>query len=130
MELTDFDVNDDLSVNGTWVPVGKDAKLLIARINNEKYRDFIKKKTKPYRSAIRAGQLDETLMTEIVVEALARTILLGWEGLTEKGEALVYSVSKAEDLLRRKEQFRDLVTSLANDASLFQEAEVEDSEKN
>lgn len=130
MDLSEFDVSDSLSVEGQWVEVGKSASLRIARLNNEKYRDFIKKKSKPYRSAMRAGTIDEDLMTEIVVQAMARTILLDWKGLTEKGVEVLYSVEKAESLLRDKEPFRDLVTSLANDASLFQQVELEDAAKN
>lgn len=130
MDLSTFDVNDKLSIEGTWVPISKDASLKVARINNEKYREFVKQKTKPYRSAIRAGSVDEDLMTEIVVQAMARHVLLDWKGLTEKGTDITYSVETAERLLRDKEPFRDLVASLANDQQLFQEAEQEDGEKN
>lgn len=130
MDLSQFDVSDELSVRGCWVSIGKDAKLRVARMNNESYREFIKKKTKPYRSAMRAGTLDEDLMTEIVVQAMARHILLDWDGLTEKGAKIPYTVEKAEEILRTKEPFRDLVLSLSQDQELFQEAEVEDAEKN
>lgn len=130
MDLSQFDVSDELSTRGCWVSIGKDAKLRVARMNNESYREFIKKKTKPYRSAMRAGTLDEDLMTEIVVQAMARHILLDWDGLTEKGVKIPYTVEKAEDILRTKEPFRDLVLSLSQDQELFQEAEVEDAEKN
>lgn len=130
MDLSDFDVNDTLALEGQWVPIGKDASLRIAKLNNEKYREFVKKKTKPYRSAMRAGTVDEDLMVEIIVQAVARHVLLDWKGLTEKGEPLTYTVQAAERLLRDKEPFRDLVMSLAQDSQLFQEAEDEDAEKN
>lgn len=130
MDLSTFDLDDKLSVEGQWVPIGKSAKLKIARLNNEKYREFIKQKTKPYRSAMRAGTVDDELMTEIMVQAMARTILLGWDGLTDKGEAVPYTIETAERLLRDKEPFRELVASLANDQQLFQEAEIADGEKN
>ena len=130
MDLSTFDVNDTLSIEGKWVPISKSAKLRIARLNNENYRNFVKKATLPYKGAMRHGQVDEDLMTEIIIQACARHILLGWEGLTEKGEPVAYSVPKAEQLLRDKEPFRDLVMSLANDQQLFNEAEVEEGEKN
>lgn len=130
MDLSEFDVSDTLSVEGRWVDIARGAKLRIARMNNEKYRDFIKKKTKPYRSAIRAGSVDEDLMTEIIIQAMARHILLDWEGITEKGSTLAHTVETAERILRDKEPFRELVASLASDQQLFQEAEVEEAEKN
>lgn len=130
MDLSDFDLNDELSVEGRWVPIGKDAELKIARMNNEKYRDFVKKKLKPYRSAMRAGTVDDALTTEIVVMAMARHVLLDWKGLTEKGEPLAYAVETAERLLRDKEPFRELVASLATDQQLFQDADEEAAEKN
>lgn len=130
MDLNEFSVNDKLSVEGKWVPIGKSAELRIARLNNEPYRDFIKKKLKPYKSAMRSGVVDDDLMTEVLVQAMARYILLDWKGLTEKGEALVYNIETAERVLREKEPFRELVASLANDADLFREAEIEEAAKN
>lgn len=130
MDLEDFDVNDALSVEGTWVPISKDARLRIARMNNEKYREFVKKKLKPYRSAMRAGTLDDELMTEIVVQGMARHILLDWEGMKEKGVLTPYSIDTAERWLRSKEPFRELVASLSTDQQLFQEADLEEASKN
>lgn len=130
MDLSTFDVNDTLSLEGQWVPIGKTASLKIARMNNENYREFVKKKTKPFRSAIRAGQVDEELMTEIIIQAVARHILLDWKGITENKEELAYNTANAERVLRDKEPFRDLVMSLANDQQLFQEADLEDGAKN
>jgi hypothetical protein len=130
MDLSEFDVNDTAAIEGQWVHIGKGAELRIAKFNNEKYRDFVKKKMKPYRSAMRAGSVDESLITEIVVQAMSRHVLLDWKGLTERGEPLTYSIEKAEQLLRDKEPFRDLVLTLSQDAAMFQEAEVEDGEKN
>lgn len=130
MDISNFDVSDSLSIEGQWVPIGRNARLKIARMNNERYRKYIKTKTKPYQSAIRAGTVDDELMIEIVVQAMARTILLDWEGLTENKAPIPYTVEKAEELLRNKEPFRELVASLANDQQLFQEEEVADGEKN
>lgn len=130
MDLSEFNVNDTLALEGQWVPISQDAQLRIAKFNNEKYRDFVKKKMKPYRSAMRAGSVDEDLVQEIVIQGMARHVLLDWKGLTEKGEALPYSQARAEELLRKMEPFRDLVMSLSQDAQLFQEVETEEAEKN
>lgn len=130
MDLDSYNIDDKLSVEGKWVPIGKDAELKIARLNNEPYRDFIKKKLKPYKSAMRAGAVDDDVMTNVVIQAMARHILLDWKGLREKGEPLVYSLETCERVLRDKEQFRELVATLANDADLFREAEIEDGVKN
>ncbi len=130
MDLDNFTLDDNLSVSGKWVPISANASLLIARLNNEKYREFVKKKLKPYRSAMRAGSVDEDLMNKVVIQAVARHVLLDWKGLTEKGNPVPYSIEKAEEVLEAKEAFRDLVISLASDQQLFMEAEEEDSEKN
>lgn len=130
MDLDSYKIDDKVSVEGKWVPIGKDAELKIARLNNEPYRDFIKKKLKPYKSAMRAGAVDEDLLNAVVVQAMARHILLDWKGLKESGQPLVYSIEECERILKEKEQFRELVASLANDADLFREAEIEDGTKN
>lgn len=130
MDLDSYSVDDKLSVEGKWVPISATAKLRIARLNNEPYREFIRKKLKPYKSAMRAGSLDDSLMTEVVIQAMARHILLDWEGLKESGAELKYSLETCERILRDKEQFRELVAALANDADLFREAEIEDGVKN
>lgn len=130
MDLDSYSVNDKDSVEGKWVPIGKDAELKIARLNNEPYRDFIKKKLKPYKSAMRAGAVDEDVINAVVVQAMARHILLDWKGLKESGKPLIYSIEECERVLRDKEQFRELVAALANDADLFRDAELEDGAKN
>lgn len=130
MDLDAYSIDDTLSVEGKWVKIGKGAELRIARLNNEPYREFIKKKLKPYKSAMRAGAVDDDLMTEVLIQAMARHILLDWKGLTEKGEELKYSIAECERVLTEKEPFRELVAALANDADMFREAEIEEGTKN
>lgn len=130
MDLDSYNIDDKLSVEGKWVPIGKNAELKIARLNNESYREFIKKKLKPYKSAMRAGAVDDDLLNAVVIQAMARHVLLDWKGLKEKGKPLVYSIEECERVLKEKEQFRELVAALANDADLFREAELEDGTKN
>ena len=55
--------------------------------------------------------------------ALARAVLVDWEGLTERGEALAYTPEKAEALLRDMPTFRKLVEDCAGDIEGFRPRE-------
>lgn len=94
------------------------ATLLIARMNNPNYKAFIRQSfvlwlkrnrkeisgTKDIRDLIPDDEL-----SKIELKALAKTILLGWEGLTDRGNPVIYSTEKAEELLDKYAVLEDQV---------------------
>jgi hypothetical protein len=106
-------------VEGRWFPIGKGAKVLVARTGNKRYADLFRKKIEIHREDLDGGTPEsEALAEEMMVEILAQTILLGWEGLSYQGEAVAYSQEMAKTLLRVKD-FRARITKLADSLENF-----------
>lgn len=117
------DTNAEL--NGTWRDIEGGARLLIARMNNNRYGKLLGKLFKVHQQVLESDtdQADE-VSDKVMIEVVAKTILLGWSGLSYKGVPIEYSVENAEKLLAHA-QFRQLVMSLANEVEAYR-AKVEE----
>lgn len=134
MDLSRFKTDTALEDEGVWTTIdaASDAEIRIARIGNRRYRETMAKRLKPYRRALRAGTLDDSVTERLTAEVLAETVLLDWRGLTVDGAPLHYSRERARDLLLDPayRDFRDLVVELAGELDLYRERDLEDAEKN
>lgn len=114
-----FATDEVAESEGRWFPLSKKAKVLVARTGNPHY-------IKALRQRMKDNQIDpednsdenEKLVTSLVVETMAETILLGWKGLEYKGKALEYSKENAVTLLEVKD-FRKRIGNIADSAESF-----------
>jgi hypothetical protein len=98
-----------LENNGTWQELG-DAKFLVARTGNRKYVQALSAAVEKNQKLLDAkGEAADTLSDKIMVDVLASTILLGWEGVSFKGQPLDYSVDNAKTLLAIRDFRREIV---------------------
>jgi hypothetical protein len=130
MDLSQFKTDQTLEQEGTWVTVDGDSRVLIARMGNERYKDMLQRKTKPFRHAIRNSTMKDEVFEGILVEVMAHTILLGWENISDEGKQVIYSPESAKQLLLKYKDFRDLIVGFAQDAALFRKEELEIAAKN
>lgn len=119
-------------LTGVWVDIGDGGQLLIARANNIKYLARYRELTKPYWSQIRSDTLPLEELARIHVECLAETVLLNWKGIEEGNPSVdvPYSLAKAIEFLTKIADFRQLVTSIADQQYRFREEELEIAAKN
>lgn len=116
--FTEYATNEALENEGTWMEVGA-AKFLVARSGNKNYARKLSKAVERHRKQLdRKDDAADKLSEQIMVDVMAETILLGWEGVAFKGEALPYSVENAKQLLRIKD-FRTTIAELADDFDAF-----------
>ncbi len=114
-----FATDEVAESEGRWFPLSKKAKVLVVRTGNPNY-------IKSLRQRMKDNQIDpednsdenEKLVTSLVVETMAETILLGWKGLEYKGKALEYSKENAVTLLEVKD-FRKRIGNIADSAESF-----------
>lgn len=132
MNIQDFKTDQKLELEGTWVPIDPETKLLIARANNKNYMNSLQRQIKEngYTHAARTGKVPSEIMGKFAVRAIAETVLLGWEGLKDGKKTPKYSVDEAERLMNESPDFLSYVVSLANDITNFQEAVEEEAIKN
>ncbi len=96
-----FDTNPDEEVSGIWIDYGP-FKFLIARAGgaNRAFASTIERKMRPHRAAVASGAMDEKVAERLLAEAYADSILLKWEGVTDRqGGNLPFNKKNAVALL-------------------------------
>jgi hypothetical protein len=116
---TTYATDETAEVEGRWFPLSKTAKVLVARSGNSRYNAAFRKKLNDHEMDLGTGTPEaDKLAEEILVEVMADTILLGWEGLKFQGQDVAYSKEQARTMLRVKD-FRKRVTVIADSLENF-----------
>lgn len=106
-------------VEGRWQNLTRTARVLVARTGNTRYQELFRKKLAEHELDLGSDTPESAkLSEEILVDIMARTILLGWEGLTFQGREAPYSVEMAKTMLRVKD-FRKRIQAIADSHELY-----------
>lgn len=124
-----FATDETLEENGTWFPIGGGARVLVARSGNRKYGKMLSKEVERNKKALDLNDdAADKLSEEIMIAVIAETILLGWEDVVFKGQAMEHSVPNAKKLLALKD-FRKTIGQFADDVSAYKFKETEEQGK-
>ncbi|MCP4377728.1 MAG: hypothetical protein GY794_16320 [bacterium] len=128
--LDQFSTDKELELNGVWVEIGDGTTLCVARLYNDRYSEALRGAMKPHKRQV----MDNESSLEIMIDVEARTVLIGWEGVTETDSAsaktgVAYSIEKAKEYLHVRD-FRKLVLEIAGSMETYKSQEREDGEKN
>jgi hypothetical protein len=120
MDIFDTYATDETAeVEGRWFPLDKKTKVLVARTGNPRYLKAIRQRMKDAQVDTEdQSEENETLVSDLIVETMAETILLGWKGLTLKKEELAYSKANAMKVLAVK-GFRARISGIADKLESF-----------
>ena len=116
-----FATDETLENEGAIFPLGKGSSLLIARSGNRAYTKALTKEVE--RRKVELDDVDEAaagkVSDEIMINVMARTILLGWTKVTVNGVVdMPYSTENASIALGMKE-FRKFVAGKADSMESF-----------
>lgn len=125
-----FGTNQTLENDGVWKDLGDGAKIKVARLGNPNNLRVTKELSKPFTIQIQRNKLPDDIQKKIMNESLARTVLVGWSGISYGGSPIDYSVDNAIKLLTEFSDFRDVVFSAANDLTAFQDQQDVEEVKN
>jgi len=126
MDITKtFTTDKSLENNGVWVDIGGGTKLCVARMYNDRYNELLRGAMKPHKRQV----LDSESSLEIMVDVEARSILIGWEGVTADDKDVPYSIETAKEYLHIRD-FRKLVLEIASSMETYKAQELEAGEKN
>lgn len=122
MSLDIFDryaTDETLENNGTWRDLGSDARVLVARAGNLAYSKEVARLYELHEKDIKADD-DKTaeVIKKIMVEVMAKTVLLDWEGINYKRKPMSHSVENARVLLAH-DDFRKDITRLSEDQNAY-----------
>lgn len=115
---------------GVWVEPLPGLRLLIARMNNPKFKNELRRLTRPYRGKRLDDATDAKVLFECTAKAMAKHVLLGWEGLCEGGKEVEYSYENALRYLQEVDEFNTIVTDEAANMDYFRIVDEEESVKN
>lgn len=83
-------------ISGVWVDYDDGIKLLIARLNNPNYEKFITDRQNPNIGKYRVRKQSNAEIETLVMEAVAHTVLLGWQNVDDdEGKPLAFSPKAA-----------------------------------
>lgn len=115
---------------GVEVRLDDGCTILVARANNRKFRAEMRRLMRPYQNQERRGTFDPDLKDDLTRKAVARFVLLGWTGIVLEGKKIKYSPEKAEELMKRSEDFENDVIDAASMMETFRAVELEEGAKN
>lgn len=132
MDIFDeFATDEQLEIEGVWVDYDEKTKFKIAREYNEHFTRLFSETQAKHKRAL-AGRSKEAkdLANRLMVEIMAKTILLGWEGpVMYQKQPLTYSYENAVKVLTLK-GFRAWVVQQASNEALYRDTAEKDDEKN
>lgn len=123
MDISNFVTDAEAETQGRWVDCGDGLHLQVARTGNPEYRKVLNRLMRPHRR--RVGSLPEDLAEQIQVELMAETVLLGWKGLEENGQAVEFNRTNVLRMLAIRD-FRDLVWEIASEKETFRAVQLEE----
>ena len=116
--------------SGAEVQIGEGTYVTVARSGNKAYNKLIAAAWDKNKFALDRKDDDaEALAEKLTIEAVAKTILKGWRGFTEKGVEVEYSYAKALEYLAIRD-FRQKIMDIANDHKNYKQFSDEDDAKN
>jgi len=87
---------------------------------NQKYNKILESLTKPYRRAIQTETIDPEIVKKLIVEAHARAVVIGWDGIKDRsGKKMEYSVENCIKLFTDLPDLFDDIREQATKTSLF-----------
>jgi hypothetical protein len=128
-----FQTSTEFETSGITLDFGGAGKVKIARAGgaNQRYKKRMQQLTKPHRRAIQLGTLDDKVFDDIVTEAYIDTIILGWEGITDRdGKDIAFNKQNAMKLFADLPDFFSLIVKSAENAALFRVDQLEGDAKN
>ena len=112
-----FKTSADLEKNGVWLEVQPGVRFLCARAGglNKKYQRVFSAIVKPYKRQYDNGTLDPEMADTLLRDVFIKSVLLDWEGVTDKeGQPLEFNENNAQWLLR---ELPDLYAALQEESA-------------
>lgn len=126
--FNDFATNEDAENKGVWEDYNADVSFLIARANNKEFNRLITRLVRQNKALLDSKtEASQKKSEELLVETLAKTVLLGWRGdFNFQGQPMgEYTVEKAKKLLSIKD-FRTWVSNISEDHARFKAVKDEE----
>lgn len=135
MDFNNYSYNKELAENGRVVDLDENSSLTICRWGGTRFMACYGELMKPHGfNNQQFGKFENSVpqdeQTDILIEVVAQTILIGWTGMTDDGEEIEYSVKNAVRIFKKHEVFLiDVINMAKEDATFRIESMEEELEK-
>jgi hypothetical protein len=123
MQLTNYAFDENLALNGKKVDLGDGSSITIARWGNKNFTKLFTDSVKPYGKHV--DRLDASVQEGIYFDVVAKTIVLGWEGIFDGKEAVPYSTENVARVFRKYPEFAQEVIAMSKEFALFRSEAME-----
>ncbi len=127
-----YETDPVAEVEGIWVTDlvdGFDVK--IARWQNAKHREVIRRVSKPYEQQLERGTLSDKVGTELMIQGIATAIVTGWNGAEDAdGNPLEFTYENVVQLLTDLPDLREEIAKFAQTQDLYRVQSIEEAVKN
>lgn len=126
-----FATDEKKELQGAEVVLEQGVSLRIARADNINFLNLLQQEADAMAEKTENMSEDEAydFDRKSLLRVLAKTVLLGWKGLSYKGKPIKYNEENAMMLLKHKD-FRKLVMQHASDFANFKARLEDEDEKN
>lgn len=124
-----FETDEDKETEGFVHRITDKISFTLARAGgaNKRFQKVMEAKTRPYRRQIQDDSMDVDLANELMRETFAETVILGWEGITDKdGKPIKFSPANALKLLNQMPDLFDELRDAASKQANFRAEQIAD----
>ena len=125
MEISRIKPDDARAEGGVLFNLDPTTTVTVASIDSRRFLQIKEDLFRPHRRQSAKGELDPQLERDLMAQAVADGLLLGWEGLTDGGKPFPYSKDAARQLCKDSPEFTVRVLGFAQDSAAFKAAKVE-----
>lgn len=116
---SNYATDEKAEVEGVEFDLSPTAKVRVARASNDKYLAELRKVLDQHQMALDSNdEAANALASKLMIEVEAKTILVGWTGLSFKGQPVEYSEAMARTLLGVKD-FRKKILGFSNSMEAY-----------
>jgi hypothetical protein len=131
MDILDYATDETAEQDGKWFDIGVDTQVKLRSYTSQKSRDVRRQLDKPYVGITRSGGvIPDDVQEKLLIQQMAKAIIVDWKGLKENKVEVPFSATKAEELLTKYPRFRNMIASIVASDSSFSAEILEASEKN
>lgn len=126
-----FATDPNKEAEGTIMPLDDKTSLRVRRFANDDYLALNRTLRERHKVVLEGTDATaaEKAGKDILIEAMANCVLVGWEGVDFKDASLPYSVENAKMLLKLND-FRNFVFQASNNIENYRYEKLETTEKN
>ena len=117
------DVRDrDLENKGMWMDWDEETRFLIARKTNPSYKGAFSKGYRENERLLNSKtntRRADNVADDLMLSCMAEYLLLDWEGVTDGGKPLSYSVEAAKFMLEEHDDLRQMIDDFSESRANF-----------